>query len=197
MIMKHIRTDNVLTAMQLPNCISLVRLASAPVLLLLAWKGYPRLVLGLLVMTFASDLLDGYLARRFGQVSELGAKLDSVGDFAIYLTLTLAAWWLWPDILRREAPYFMAIILSYTLPPSIAVFKFRQLTSYHTWGAKLAALCVGSGVLLLFAGGPAWPFHLATPASVLAALEEIAITLVLPTCRSNMRSLWHVVKQKQ
>jgi hypothetical protein len=46
--------------------------------------------------------------------------------------------------------------------------------------------------MVLFAGGPAWLFHLAVPVSVLAALEEIAITLVLREPQANVRSLWHV-----
>ena len=43
---------------------------------------------------------------------------------------------------------------------------------------KLAALVVGGTAIMLFAGAPAWLFHLAVPVSVLAAVEEIAITFV-------------------
>ena len=179
--------------MQLPNLISILRLTTAPVLLGLAWLGYPHTVLFVLVLAFASDVLDGYLARRLGQTSSLGARLDSIGDFAIYVTIPLVGWWLWPDIFRREAAYFMVVIASMTLPPVVGYWKFRTSTSYHTWSAKLAALLVGGSVILLFAGWPPWLFHLATPVSVYAGLEEIAVTLVSPTSRSNVRSLWHVV----
>lgn len=182
--------------MQLPNVISALRLASAPVLLVLAWYGYARTVLVMLVASFASDVLDGYLARAWGQTSALGAKLDSVGDFVMYLTIPLAGWWLWPDILRREAAYFIAVLASCILPPAIALCKFRTVTSYHTWAAKLAALCVGGSVILVFAGAPAVLFRLAVPVSVFAGLEEIAITLLLPESRSNVRSVWHVIRDK-
>jgi CDP-diacylglycerol--glycerol-3-phosphate 3-phosphatidyltransferase len=47
----------------------------------------------------------------------------------------------------------------------------------------------------MFAGGPAWPFRLATLICILAALENIAITVVLPDLRSNIRSLWHVLRE--
>jgi len=179
--------------MQLPNLISGLRLGTAPALLWLAWYGYSRTVLAALVVSFASDVLDGYLARRLGQTSTLGARLDSVGDFAIYVTIPLVGWWLWPSIMRREAPYFIAVIASTTLPPALGYGKFRTITSYHTWAVKLAALLVGGSVILLFAGGSPWLFRLATPVSVYAALEEIAITFVLPTSRSNVRSFWHLV----
>ncbi len=108
--------------MPIPNLISGCRLATAPVLLLLAWYGYPQAFLAVTTASFASDVLDGYLARRLGQISELGAKLDSVGDFVIYITLPLGAWWLWPDIVRRESPSFIAVLASCVLPPLVALF---------------------------------------------------------------------------
>ncbi len=44
---------------------------------------------------------------------------------------------------------------------------------------------------MLFAGGPALPFHLATGVLVLAELEEIAITTLLPVWRTNVPSILH------
>ena len=178
----------------LPNIISICRLATTPVLLLLAWYGYAHTFLAVTTASFASDVLDGYLARRLGQTSALGAKLDSVGDFVIYITLPLGAWWLWPEMVRREIPFFIAVLASCVLPPLVAFWKFSTFASYHTWGAKLAALVVGGSAIVLFAGGPPWLFHLAVPISVLAALEEMAITLVLPERQANVHSFWHVRK---
>ncbi len=179
---------------QLPNVISLFRLTAVPVLLALAWFGYPRAFLALLVVSFASDVLDGLGARRVGLTAARGAGLDTGGDFAIYCTIPLAGWWLWPEILRREAIYFAMAIGSFLLPTAVALVKFRRPSSYHTWAVKIAALLVGGSVIVLFAGGPAWPFRVACPISVLAGLEEIAITLVLTKRRSNVRSLWHVLR---
>lgn len=183
--------------LQLPNLISVCRLATAPIILVLAWYGYPRAVLCILIASFASDVLDGYIARRYGQTSELGARLDSLGDFAIYTTIPVAWWLLWPDSARHEAPYIIAVIASVTIPPLIAFCKFHAATSYHTRTAKLAALLVGGSALLIFAGGPAWPFRIATPICCVAAIEEIAITLALTERRSNVRSLWSLIRQRK
>ena len=43
----------------------------------------------------------------------------------------------------------------------------------------------------MFAGGPALPFRLATAVLVLAELEEIAISAVLPAWHANVPSLAH------
>ena len=53
-------------------------------------------------------------------------------------------------------------------------------------------MAVGGSAMVLFAGGPPWLFHLAVPVSVLAAVEESALTLVLREPQANVRSLWHV-----
>jgi CDP-diacylglycerol--glycerol-3-phosphate 3-phosphatidyltransferase len=183
--------------MHLPNLISGCRLVTTPILLVLAWYGYGKTFLVGATACFASDVLDGYLARRLDQRSALGARLDSVSDFVLYITLPLGAWWLWPAIVRRESPFVLTVLASCVLPPLVALGKFHALTSYHTWGVKFAALLVGGSAIMLFAGAPAWLFHLAVPVSVLAALEEIAITFVLPTPRANVQSLWHVMKTQR
>src|SRR3989442_3701081 len=71
--------------------------------------------------------------------------------------------------------------------------RYGRLTSYHTRGAKLAAYLGGASALVVFGGGPALPFRLATGVLVLAELEEIAITAVLPAWHANVRSLTYAL----
>lgn len=179
----------------LPNLLSCFRFVAAPLLLVLAWEGYPRSYIVVLVLSFLSDALDGFLARWFHQESQLGSKLDTLADLVIYITIPISAWWLWPDLLRQEAPFVVSVIASYSVPALVGLIKFRSLTSYHTWAVKLAATAAGGAALIMFAGGPTWLFRLATPICVLAALEQIAITLVLHRSSSDVRSLWHVLRQ--
>src|SRR5512147_907212 len=87
----------------IPNALSALRLVLAPVLLYLAWTGQPTPFLVALVVSLLSDLCDGWFARRFNQATHLGTLLDSYGDLATYMTVPLCAWWLWPDLIRREA----------------------------------------------------------------------------------------------
>jgi CDP-diacylglycerol--glycerol-3-phosphate 3-phosphatidyltransferase len=178
----------------IPNLLSGLRLASVPVLLALAWGGCDKLFLVLLISALLTDLADGYLARRLHQESELGARLDSWGDFALYISTPLSAWWLWPELILREAPYVEVVLASFVLPILIGFAKYRRLTSYHTWGAKLSAVLMGCTTLLLFAGGPAFPFHFSVVVLVVTQIEEISITIVLPRWRSNVSSLVHALR---
>ncbi|HBR97720.1 MAG TPA: CDP-alcohol phosphatidyltransferase [Gammaproteobacteria bacterium] len=183
--------------MNLPNAISLTRFLLMPVLVWLAWHSYERAFLMLLALCFFSDVLDGWIARRFHMQTELGARLDSWSDFFNYSTMVIGGWWLWPAIMTQEKPYVLVVVACLIVPAGLGILKFRSLTSYHTWSVKFAALAVAGSGMLLFAGAPAWLFHLAVPFSVVAAVEEICITLVSTTPRSNTPTLWHALRARE
>lgn len=179
---------------RLPDLLSGFRLAMVPVLGGLAFCGAPALFLAGLVAALASDVADGFLARRLDCASERGARLDSLADLLTFATLPLFAWWLWPDLLRTESAWVAAGILAFALPTFVGWLRFGRLTSYHTWLAKLSSWLVGGSALLLFAGGPAWPFHVAVVVLALEAAEELAITALLPRWRADVPTLWHALQ---
>ncbi|MFN8643410.1 MAG: CDP-alcohol phosphatidyltransferase family protein [Candidatus Binatia bacterium] len=180
----------------LPNLLSLFRVVAAPVLLWLGWTGRPNAFLALVGASFLSDVLDGWLARRLGQVSARGARLDTVGDFVSYLAIPLAGWWLWADRLRPELPVLAVLALSYASPIAVGFLKYRRLTSHRTWAGRLSAWLLGAGALLLIAGVSPWPFRLAVAVVVLADIEEIAITALLPAGARGGPSLYHVLRAR-
>jgi CDP-diacylglycerol--glycerol-3-phosphate 3-phosphatidyltransferase len=178
------------------NILSGSRLIIAPLLLYLAWSSRPGLFIFFVVVALGTDFLDGYFARKNRQVSELGARLDSVGDLAIYMAAPLAVWRLWPEIIIREAAYVGTAVTFFLIPLILGFVKFGRLTSYHTWGAKLSALLLSSSILLLLLKGPAWPFHVATVVFVLAEVEELCITALLTRWQPDVQSIFHVMRRR-
>ncbi|HEY4448315.1 MAG TPA: CDP-diacylglycerol--glycerol-3-phosphate 3-phosphatidyltransferase [Steroidobacteraceae bacterium] len=70
-------------AWNLPNTLTWTRIAAIPLIILLFYMPYPWAdpAAGLLFAAAGvTDSLDGYFARRFGQISRLGAFLDPVAD---------------------------------------------------------------------------------------------------------------------
>ena len=181
--------------LNLPNLLTGFRFLAAPILLWLAWNGRGVAFMILLAIAFLTDVLDGLVARWTHQVSEFGARLDSWADIVNYLTISVGCWWLWPEIVKRESLYVIFIIVSFLSPPIVGFCKFGQLTSYHTWAVKLAAASMGLTLYVLFLGGPAWPFRTAAMICLLAAIEEIAITLYLSEPKSNVRSIWDLLSR--
>ncbi|MDH5711623.1 MAG: CDP-alcohol phosphatidyltransferase family protein [Gammaproteobacteria bacterium] len=181
----------------LPNAVSLLRILMAPVLLYFAFMQQPYWYLIALIFAEFTDVLDGFLARQLNQITKMGSHLDSLGDFVIYSTMAICAWILWPEILQREMPYFIIIVLSFTLPTLIGYIKFQQFTSYHTWSVKLAVLVTVIGYILLFTEWFNWPFRVAAFFCLYAAIEEIALTMLFHHEHVDVRSIWGALRRKR
>ena len=177
----------------IPNLMSACRLAMVPVLFLLARSGNSEAFLILLIAALLTDALDGIVARRLGQETAFGAKLDSWGDAGIYASIAVGAWWLWPDVIRREGVFVSAAIASYIFPVTFGVFRYGRMPSHHTWGAKLSAVFMSVSAILMFGGISPWPFRCFAPLFVLAGVEDIMISVVLREWRPNVRSLRHAL----
>jgi CDP-diacylglycerol--glycerol-3-phosphate 3-phosphatidyltransferase len=181
----------------LPNLVSFIRILMAPVLFYFALTQQPYWFIGVLLFAEFTDVLDGFLARALNQITEMGAHLDSWGDFIIYSTIAICAWILWPDILLRESFYFIVIVLSFTLPALVGFIKFHRFTSYHTWSVKLAVVITIVAYILLFSGLLDWPFRLAALFCLVAAIEQIAITLLIQHEHVDVRTVWQVIKSNR
>ncbi|OUS14684.1 hypothetical protein A9Q88_12820 [Gammaproteobacteria bacterium 50_400_T64] len=175
----------------IPNCLSASRLVLVPVLLYLAYQGQSNPFLILLAASLLTDGLDGYLARRWNQCSELGVKLDSWGDLFTYGAMLFGLILLWPEVFQREKWFFLLGLGTYCVPTLSCLLKFHELPRYHTWSAKLAAILMApayySLVLLdtsLFFRGVIF-FH------IWVALEEVFITFTLNKNHYNVPTLFH------
>jgi len=74
--------------MTLSNLITISRIALAPIILVLILYGAWTASIVLLVIAFATDILDGYLARKLKQATKLGKVLDPAADkILVFLVL--------------------------------------------------------------------------------------------------------------
>jgi len=183
-------------SLNIPNLLSYFRIISAPFLLLAGWFGMPDLFFMLFGLMLLSDVLDGFIARMLDQTSPLGARLDSYGDIVTYLSTPLAAWWLWPDMMKEELYYIIAAIIIYVLPAFFSLAKFGKLASYHTWITKASAVLMSAGVVVFLGFENALLFHIAVYFLLIEMVENIAITIILSEQKSDIHSLWHAWREK-
>ena len=176
----------------IPNILSLLRLALVPVLVALASAQRGDIFLLVLVVSLISDVLDGYLARKLDLASELGAKLDSCGDILTYAAMILGLHLIWPDIFDQQAEFLFAAMMSFVLPTLLAFRKFGSYPSYHTWGAKLAAVLIAPAYYVLILTDVDSFFRVVILFHVLVAVEEMAITYILNQPRSNVSSVFYL-----
>lgn len=98
--------------MNLPNSLTLSRLAAIPVLMILLiarFQGHDQIAAALFVVFSLTDTLDGQIARRRGMVSDLGKFLDPLADKLFVLSVLivlvqegLVAAWIVVVIFSRE-----------------------------------------------------------------------------------------------
>jgi cardiolipin synthase len=122
----------------LPNILSLMRFLMIPVIVLLMVNVnddlFPYLLMVYIITVFL-DFLDGFIARKFFQESELGKIIDPLADkflvLAILITLTIKfdfPIWLAIFIILRDILILWASVLLYKgkhiVKPSLVVGKF-------------------------------------------------------------------------
>ena len=88
-----------------PNLISLLRLLLVPVFAVLLVQHRDGWAVVVIVVSGASDWLDGVVARRWNQVSRLGQLLDPAADrLFILVTIVTLAW-------RGVVPWWLVVVL--------------------------------------------------------------------------------------
>lgn len=90
-----------------------------------------------------TDVLDGFVARKFNITSELGSKLDSVSDLVFYSMMMYKVWGRLVDILPQILWNLIWTVVgiricSYTY----AALRFKALASEHTILNKISGLLV-------------------------------------------------------
>lgn len=174
-----------------PNLLSGARIALMPAVLLAAMSGSKVWFLVLLAGSLLTDALDGFLARRLNAFTDFGRKLDSAADYLVMITGLAGIALLWPEIVRRELPWIAMGLGAFF---GVIVFGFVRLgraPCYHTWGAKIGMIGCAFSMIPLLAGWSAVPFHVMIVLQVIAALEEIAIILLIPAHSGGIATVWH------
>jgi cardiolipin synthase (CMP-forming) len=105
--------------MTIPNYITIFRFLLVPFVLYSIFDGQMRLALAGFVLAGVSDGVDGFIARRFNQHSELGAYLDPIADklllvtiFGVFGYLGQLPLWLVYLVISRDAMIIGAVVLS-------------------------------------------------------------------------------------
>lgn len=152
-----------------------------------------------LAFSFFTDLIDGFLARKYKVTSVLGSKLDSVADDLTFLMAAIGAFVWKPEFIRQE--YLPIIILFglYALQTVMAFMRYGKTSSFHTYLAKCAAILQGTFLILLFflPELPITLFYFATAATALDLIEEIIIVIMLPEWQSDVKGIYWIYEKSK
>ncbi|SDK45687.1 CDP-alcohol phosphatidyltransferase family protein [Arthrobacter sp. ok362] len=132
-----------------PNVLTVVRFLGVPLFIWLVLSeheyGYGALVLAIMAGT---DWVDGYIARRFNQMSNLGRVMDPIADrlslIAVAVTLVIAGvveWWYLVALLVPDAVLLALSLFYFHGHPDLPVSRIGKI--------RTGLLLVGTPLLVL------------------------------------------------
>ena len=173
------------------NCITVLRIVGTIILLFLTPFSIPFYIT--YSLTGVTDVLDGFVARKFGIASETGAKLDSAADILFYgVTLTKLLRYLLDELPKQIWWVVCAVLIIRLCAYFTAAVKYRKFASLHTYLNKVTGL----SVFLI-------PYFLKAPFAVtycyavcviggISSLEELFIHLTAGSYNSKKKSLLNI-----
>ncbi len=114
--------------LNIPNLITLGRVILVPVVFWLLVSGQTELAFFAFVLAGVSDAVDGFIAKRFGLSTELGAYLDPLADKLLLVSIFVALGvmgalpsWLVIAVVSRDILIVVGVMLSWLLDRPITI----------------------------------------------------------------------------
>lgn len=150
--------DRILT---IPNVISVIRILLIPLFLILLYNENNIAAFVVFVVSSISDGLDGFIARKFNQVSKLGVVLDPIADRGLLLAGSLMLCiigrlplWILVLVLIRDLSFLLGgLYLMRTCnwkPKVIMLGKIATTFFYIGFSLLVLAWPIANGVGLIY-----------------------------------------------
>jgi len=181
------------------NGITLYRLISAPLLVLLIFLDQLNIFKWLLPVSFFTDAIEGPIARKSKVTSVIGAKLDSIGDDLTVLAgivgLIVFKW----EFMKEQVVIIIIMCALFLIQLTLALFRYGKMTNFHTYSAKLAAIFQGVFLILtFFFDKPLYVlFYCASIITLIDVIEEIILVVMLPKWQINVKGIYWILRDKK
>lgn len=183
--------------MNIPNALTLLRIFFVPLLVAALVQGRVTIDLGLIEVTneilalgifltaALTDLLDGYLARKWGQITTVGTLLDPIADKLLISSALVAL------VQVRVVPAWMTIIV---IGREFAISGLRSIAAAEGYviqasdfgKAKLVSQVVAISMLLISMQWPEWR-------TLALALMWVVVGITVASAVGYFRSFWRKV----
>ena len=179
----------------IPNILSVVRIFIIPFIAIEYFKGHYLLTAALLLLSGLTDVVDGFIARRFNMISDVGKVLDPIADkltqVAVVVCLTVKHPELLPLVIVLTVKELLMLI------GALAMINRTSVTPYARWWGKMATavLYAMMGYIVIddFFGGimPEWTIP------VFSAVAIVVVIIALLGYTDMLRQLLKDMKDKK
>lgn len=136
----------------LPNLLSLSRIVFLPIILLIIYSDLKWVFIITFILYQATDVLDGYFARKLNQTSEIGAKLDAIGDMCSYIIAYFFLLKFYPHFFSTNN-YYLIISYAMIIAMRIVISKIainEWISTINFWEQTLKFWIQTLFIILLF-----------------------------------------------
>ena len=177
---------------------SFYRIFAAPFLFILIWFDLRLIFTWLLLISYCTDAIDGYLARRLKITSPRGSQLDSFGDQITLIVGLIGLFYFETDFIKANICLILIAFIPYIIQMLIAYFKYGKATAFHTYLAKLSAVLQSVFILWSLFFTPEYVlFYTMIIIGLLETFEEIALIFMYDNWASDVKGMYWALRDKR
>jgi len=177
---------------------SFYRIFAAPLLLVLIFLDERLIFTCLLLISYSTDAIDGYLARKLKITSPRGSQLDSFGDQVTLIIGLIGLSFFETAFIKANLIIILIAFVPYIIQMMIAYLKYGKATAFHTYLAKLSAMLQSVFILWsLFFNPEMVLFYIMIVIGILETVEEITLIFMYDNWASDVKSIYHAYKDKR
>ncbi len=177
---------------------SFYRIAAVPILLALILLEEQQVFAWFLLVSYSTDAIDGFLARKLKITSARGSVLDSMGDQLTFV-MGLIGLWTFENTFIRENLLLIAIAFApYLLQMAIAFHKYGKTTAFHTYLAKTSAVLQGIFILWTLFFSPVYGlFYVMIVIGIMETIEEITLIFMFDEWAEDVKGIYWALRDKR
>ena len=177
---------------------SFYRILAVPLLIALIWLGEREIFTWFLLISYSTDAIDGFLARRLKITSARGSQLDSIGDQITLVVGLIGLLVFENEFMMTNYVLILIAFVPYILQMILAFYKYGKATAFHTYLAKSSAVLQGVFILFtLFFAPVYWLFYLMIIIGVLETIEEITLIYMYDKWVDNVKGIYWALKDER
>jgi CDP-diacylglycerol--glycerol-3-phosphate 3-phosphatidyltransferase len=177
---------------------SFYRIVAVPPLLVFLFLQYRSVFAVLLLISYSTDAIDGFLARRLKITSPRGSQLDSIGDQLTFVMGLAALLVFEHGFIMANLGWILIALLPYLVQMVLAWKKYGKSTAFHTYLAKISAIMQSVFILhaLFFGPSPVLFFSMLI-LGLIETIEEIILIQMHSEWRSDIKGIYWVLRARR
>lgn len=177
---------------------SFYRIFAAPLLLILIWIDERLIFAIFLLISYATDAIDGFLARKLKITSPRGSQLDSFGDQITLIIGLIGLFFFEKEFIKANLILILVAFIPYIIQMILAYAKYGKATAFHTYLAKLSAILQSIFILWALFLSPNYTlFYIMIVIGLLETFEEITLIFMYKKWASDVKGIYWAMRDKR